>query len=67
MTDKKDEAFRLTPKGFLSMKLGVDISPLWDELANFVKEEAARNGMTDGVPCLVMVDGGHCITAGKSK
>lgn len=57
-------AFTLSVKGFLAVETGhfSDIDRIWRNLENFVARQAAKNGMTDGVPCLVFADGGHCIT-----
>lgn len=67
MTNDDDKAYRLTPKGWLSRRLGfpAGMDALWMDFAEFVAKQAKANGLPDGVPCLVMVDGGVCITAEK--
>ena len=64
-----EKSYKLTVKGFLSVRTGMlgDFDAVWDELTEFVMAQAKENGMTDGVPCLVLVDGGHCITAETGK
>lgn len=63
-----NKSYKLTAKGFLAVETGLlsDIDPLWDRLANFVAEQAKKNGMSNGFPCLVFVGGGVCITADLS-
>lgn len=60
-----EEKARLTPKGFLKVEMmsNRNIDSLWDRLTEFVARQAAQNGMENGIPCLVLKDGGHCITA----
>lgn len=68
--ENDDPAYRLSAKGFLLMEIqkGHGIETIWDNLTEFVRKQALENGMKpDGIPCLVLVDGGHCITAEKSK
>jgi hypothetical protein len=73
MTD--DKKIRLTPKGWLTVELmdkkhgkDVNVDKLWADLTKFVARQAKDNGMPDGgLPCLVLVEGGHCITAGNKK
>ena len=68
MNDTKK--FTLTAKGWLCAQLDFNASKtdiIWDGLTKFVKENAASNGMTEGVPCLALEGGGHCITAQSNK
>lgn len=66
--ENKEEAYGLTIKGWLAVQTGMfgAFSPIWDALAKRVLEQAEKNGMPPGgLPCLILVDGGHCITAEK--
>lgn len=64
----KPKSFRITPKGWLGVKTGLlNVDPLWNELIEFVSKQADANGMTDGVPCLVLADGGHCVRVHKES
>lgn len=72
MTDDDDKSYHLTPKGWLSAELlprfTLDESDkIWQGLTDMVAKKAAENGMTEGVPCLVLHGGGHCITAQAGK
>jgi hypothetical protein len=65
--------YRLSPKGLMRVKMmkainGEEANPdsLWDELVEMVTQRAKENGMV-GIPCLVLVDGGHCITVEESQ
>lgn len=64
-----EEKYKISAKGFLAVRTGLmsEMDDIWAELTEFVKNEAENNGMTEGVPCLVMVDGGVCITAEGTK
>jgi hypothetical protein len=70
--DVSEPCFKISAKGYLTA-LGYDvlegrISPLqmWEMLSGYVEREATAN-CGEGLPCLVMVDGGHCITAAKKS
>ena len=58
-----EEKYRITPKGFFAVELKDFDNEFWDKLTDFVAEQAKENGMTEGVPCLVLSGGGFCITA----
>lgn len=59
-----EKSYRMTPKGWLATKTGLfqAIEPVWEGLRNFVREQAAANGCTEGIPCLVFHEGGECVT-----
>lgn len=61
------DGFRITAKGWLTIRTGLsfdEMEKLWADLTKFVADQARQNGMPDGgLPCLVMKDGGICITA----
>lgn len=57
-----DEAYRLTVKGWLAVHSNFS-DELWDELVEFVKQQAIRDGCVDGVPVLIFDGGGVCRTA----
>ena len=55
---------QLTPKGWLlcEIKHGNNIENIWEELRKFVLGRAKQEGRKHGIPCLVLKDGGYCIT-----
>jgi len=63
MKDNNEEILQMTPKGFLYteiMQNPNDIQTIWENLIKFVEKRAKEEGM-EGVPCLVLKGGGHCI------
>lgn len=63
---RREGSWSITPKGtllVLMMNHGRDIEAIWSGLTDFVAKRAASNGMTEGMPCLALEGGGHCITA----
>lgn len=56
----------VTPKGWLVVELGGRMD-VWDKLVEMVSKTADANGMTEGVPCLVLEGGGHCIRVKKEE
>ena len=69
---ENEEGFKINAKGYLTalgyMLKDGEIQPLdlWPKMLEFVSREAKEN-CGEGLPCLVMVDGGNCITAEKKK
>lgn len=55
-----DRRWRMTTKGWLVVELDGRMD-VWDKLVEHVSKTADANGITEGVPCLVLEGGGHCI------
>ncbi len=64
----QEESYELTPLGWLAAKTAMfgAFIPIWDEFCVFVSDRAKHNGMEDGTPCVVLKDGGHCITVAQA-
>lgn len=60
-TEPRKNGFRITAKGWLALHTGMS-DKVWVDFCEFVARQAKQDGM-DGTPCLVMKDGGTCITA----
>ncbi len=60
-----EESYRLSAKGWIRVFLMNNQNPdpefFWSELTHFVSNQAKQDGL-NGVPCLVLEGGGHCLT-----
>lgn len=74
-TNKQDdeEEYKLTAKGLLCVKLmpfGVSfdkVDEIWNELADFARKQAKQSNYADGIPAIVLIGGGECITVATEK
>ncbi len=63
----QDEYYSITPKALIALHMGSieRAEALWSELIKFAKRQAPQGSNADGVPCLILEDGGYCAMAKK--